>query len=210
MTYPPPDPEYLGPAAHTSGPGNKPIERVVIHSTVSACIPGGRYAVARYFRSPAAGGSAHYITDPSGEAQVVYDSVIAWHAPPNPRSAGIEMCDIPGPVPDDPPGSARRKAARRSWRWILPNQRRMLRRTALLTAELCLANDVPVTWLTAAELRAGQHGITSHANVSEAFHQTTHWDPGWWPRRTFMKQTRRYAREIKAGTPADVIRKDIA
>jgi hypothetical protein len=51
MTYPPPNPVYLGPAAHTSEGSNKPIDRIVIHATVSPCVEGGARNVARYFRS---------------------------------------------------------------------------------------------------------------------------------------------------------------
>jgi len=198
MTHiPPPDPPWEGPAAHDSGPGNIPATRVVIHSTVSPCEPGGRHDIARYFRSEVAKGSAHYVTDPVGACQVVHDHVIAWHAPPNAHSFGIEMCDTPGPVPGDRPGSALFKAAKRAWRWRRPNQQALLHVTAQLTAELCGAYDIPTTFLSPRMLRAGRHGITTHANVSKAFGQSTHWDPGFWPRRRFMRLTRDYLAELK-------------
>lgn len=201
-SYPPPSPPYLGPPAHFHTGSNKPIRRVVIHSTVSPCVPGGARAIARYFQSPASGGSAHYTTDPAETIQAAWDSVDCWHAPPSRHSLGIEMCDIPGPVPDDTPGSAAWKAAKRAWRWVKPNQRRMLRRTARLTAQLCLAYGIPIRFLSAAELRAdrtelGAAGITTHANVSQAFHQSTHWDPGFWPRRRFMRLVRHYAAQLQ-------------
>lgn len=192
----PPTPPYLGPAHRSSSGSNKPINRVVIHSTVSPCEPGGARRIAAYFRSSAAGGSAHYVVDPGEEVQVVWDSTVAWHAPPNPRSLGVEMCDIPGPVPDDKPWTARWKALRRSWRWVRPEQRRMLARSARLTAHLCAAYDVPVRFLSPSQLRAGRRGITTHANVSAAWRQSTHWDPGWWPRRRFMRMVRREYREL--------------
>lgn len=197
MTFPAPAPPYLGPPFRYSSGSNKPIWRIVIHSTVSRCEPGGARAIAAYFRSNSAAGSAHYVIDPAEVVQSAYDSVIAWHAPPNQHSLGNEMCDIPGPVPDDPPGSARWKALRRAWRWVLPNQQRMLRRTAELTAQQALAYDVPIVFLKPDELLQGRHGITTHANVSKAFHQSTHWDPGWWPRRRFMRLVRKYARQIE-------------
>lgn len=191
-----PAPPYVGPAAHTTIGDNKPVDRIVVHSTVSPCEPGGARRIGAYFRSPDAGGSAHYVVDPAEAVQVVYDSVIAWHAPPNRNSLGVEMCDDPGPVPDDPPGSARWKAMRRSWRWVLPNQRRMLRRTARLVAELCAAYDVPPVFRTPAQLRAGKRGITTHAYVSATWRQTNHWDPGWWPRGRFMWLVRRHYKRI--------------
>lgn len=198
MPIAPPNPDYVGPPDKFSEGDNKPITRVVIHSTVSRCEPGGARAIGAYFRSENAGGSAHYIIDPSEVVQSAWDSVIAWHAPPNPRSLGNEMCDIPGPVPGDKPGSAKWKAAKRSWRWVRPNQRKMLRRTARLTARQCLAYGIPIQFLKPADLRAGMRGITTHANVSAAWGQSTHWDPGFWPRRWFMRLVRKYAKQIKA------------
>ena len=198
MTIKPPAPPYLGPPDKSSTGLNAPINRVVIHSTVSPCEPGGARNIAAYFRSPSAGGSAHYIVDPEETVQSAYDSVIAWHAPPNSRSLGIEMCDIPGPVPGDARGTARWKALKRSWRWARPNQRKMLERTARVTARLCLAYDVPIEFVTAAGLRAGKRGITTHHLVSQAWGQSTHWDPGWWPRRKFMRLVRKRAAELRA------------
>lgn len=203
----PPNPPYRGPAAHTSAGANKPLHRIAIHSTVSPCEPGGAEKIAAYFRSPSSGGSAHYVVDPDKVVQVVFDNVVAWHAPgcdwsatshPEPESVhsiGIEMCDTPGPVPGDKPGSAKWKAAKRAWRWGNPNQLKMLHRTARLTARLCAAYGIPPQFLTVAELKAGKNGVTTHNNVSTAFHRSTHWDPGFWPRRYFMTLVRaRYKR----------------
>lgn len=195
--FPPPSPPYVGPAAHTSGPGNKPIDRIVIHSTVSPCQPGGARDIGRYFASEASGGSAHYIVDPAEVVQSVFDSVVAWHAPPNPHSLGVEMCDIPGPRPREPKSKAWWRALRRSWRWVRPNQIAMLRRTARLTAQLCLAYDVPPVFVGPRGLRAGRRGVTTHAAVSTAFRQSTHWDPGLWPRRAFMRQVRSEVARIR-------------
>lgn len=196
VRIPPPDPEYCGPAAHTTAGPNLPATRVVIHSTVSPCQPGGRYDIAAYFRSPASGGSAHYVVDPVGAVQVVGDHTIAWHAPPNQHSLGIEMCDIPGPVPGDKRVTAVWKAAKRAWRWRRPNQQAMLHVTAQLTARLCGAYDVPVRFVSVRGLRRGKHGVTTHNNVSRAWHQSTHWDPGFWPRRRFMRLVASYHAEL--------------
>lgn len=183
MAFHAPSPKYLGPAAHTSGPGNKPIYRIVLHSTVSRCERGGAANIARYFRSEGSGGSAHYVTDPGEVVQVVYDSVIAWHAPPNDHSLGVEMCDMPSS------SSARR--------WRDDEHKAMFRRTARLTAQLCLAYDVPAWYRSAWSLRRGRKGVTTHAQVSQAFKQSSHWDPGKWPRRRFMRLVRKYVREMK-------------
>jgi hypothetical protein len=56
---------------------------------------------------------------------------------------------------------------------------------------VCAAYDVPVVFLTPADLLAGKHGITTHANVSLAFGESTHWDPGFWPQYRFMRLVRK-------------------
>jgi hypothetical protein len=58
---------------------------------------------------------------------------------------------------------------------------------------------VPVRFLSAQQLLAGEHGITTHANVTQAFHQSTHWDPGLWPKRAFMRQVRAFVDELEQG-----------
>lgn len=186
MDYPAPSPRYIGPPAHSTFGENKPIKRIVIHSTVSPCVPGGAVKIANYFRSNSAGGSAHYVVDPEETIQAAYDSVICWHAPPNEGSIGIEMCDMPGAEPSVKKGGELWKRLKASWRWRNDNQKKMLRRTAKLTAQLCLAYNIPIQWLGPGDLKRGMRGITSHNNVSEAFGQSTHWDPGWWPRKKFM------------------------
>lgn len=198
--FKPPSPVYMGPPAHHSGTGNKPIRRIVIHSTVSPCVRGGARAIARYFQSENAGGSAQYVVDPGEVIQSAYDSVVCWHAPPNPNTLGLEMCDMPGPIPGDGRIPALLKAGRRTWRWGKPEQQRMLKRTARLTAELCLAYDVPVRFLGKRQLRklgTRAEGITTHANTSLAFGQSTHWDPGFWPRRQFMIMVRAEVARLK-------------
>jgi hypothetical protein len=164
MNYPAPNPKYAGPPKFHGAANNDPITRVVIHGTVSRCVPGGAIAVARYFRDlvirPS---SAHYVCDPLFTRQVTWDSVVAYHAPPNQHSIGIELCDIQG-------GSPRR--------WRGPNHRLMLNRGALVTAKLCAAYGIPPIRLTVTELKEGKHGICGHVDVSNAFHQTDHTDPG--------------------------------
>lgn len=182
-TIKPPSPPYLGPAAHTSVGDNRPIRRIVIHSTVGPTKAGSARAIAAYFRSKTAGGSAHYVVDADEVVQVVYDGVIAWHAPPNRGSLGVEMCDYPHPTS---------KA-----RWKDADHRAMLERTAVLVAQLALAYDVPIRWRGVRGLRAGWTGITTHAAVAQAFRQSTHWDPGAWPRRRFMRKVRRHAARLR-------------
>lgn len=200
--YPSPAPRYLGPPARHSGLGNRPIRRVVVHSAVIPCEPGRARQLAAMNRTGATGGSWHYATDPAEVVQCSYDSVVCHHAPPNTGSIGIEMADWPARPPSARRGSRLWRNLRGSWRWAGRNHRRMLRRTAELAAELCLAEGLPVVFLSPRQLRAGRRGITTHANVSAAWGQSTHWDPGWWPRRRFMRIAKRHARNITRGDHA--------
>lgn len=186
--YNPPSPVYLGPASKSSAGSNKPIKRIVIHCTVSACKPGGARDIAAYFRSAASGGSAHYVVDPKETVQVVYDGVIAWHAPPNGNSLGIELCD---PMTDFKGGAGR---------WTDAAHQEMLLRAAKLVAQLCLAYNVPSRKLSVASLKLGRAGVCGHIDVSNAFRQSSHWDPGPnFPWKAFMKEVRKQKRAIKRG-----------
>ena len=188
--------------AHSSNYGdreNHPIKWNVIHSTVSPCVPGGARNIARLIdqNHPNQGKSWQYVIDPAEVIQCVGDSFVAWHCGFNTHSLAYEMCDVPGPVPDDKPGSAAWKAAKRAWRWSRPNQIKMLNRTARLVARNSLAYDIPMRFVGVKGLLAGKRGITTHACMSKAFKKSTHWDPGFWPKRTFVLLVRAHAVRIK-------------
>jgi hypothetical protein len=206
MTYPPPSPPVIGgiPANH-SGTGNHPITRVVVHSAVMENRPGAARMLGAWNRNGTTGGSWHYAVDADDTFQCSYDRFVCWHAPPNSRSIGIEMADRPIPGSGRPGARSTTKAraiAEAAWRrsiarWQTPRHRRMLRRTARLVAELLLANDLPPVLLTPAACRAGRRGIATHATVSAAFGQSSHWDPGAWPERRFMRLVRKYYNQQK-------------
>jgi N-acetylmuramoyl-L-alanine amidase CwlA len=177
-----PSPPYVGPAARHGASNNKPISRIVIHCTVSPCVPGGARNVARMFRTTTRPASAHYVVDPNEAVQVVFDSVVAYHAPPNQHALGIELCDM-----QSGPGS----------RWQDGNHKAMLARAAPLVAGLCAAYGVPMVKLSPADLKAGKRGICGHIDVSHAWGQTTHVDPEatpGFPWASFMDQIRAAAR----------------
>jgi N-acetyl-anhydromuramyl-L-alanine amidase AmpD len=152
-------PGYPG---HTSG-SQSSVSRIVIHGTVSPCVKGGAESVAKYFQSSGAGGSAHYVVDPSEVVQCYSEKTICWHAPPNANSIGVELCD--------PQTGA-------SSRWADANHEAMLVRAAALVREIAARWNVPLVRLSVADLKAGRRGICGHVDVSQAFHQTDHTDPG--------------------------------
>lgn len=186
---PPPSPDYVGPPKWYGKRVNKPIRRIVIHEPQSACERGAARNIARYFKITSRPSSYHYCVDPGEEVQIVWDSYVAYHAPPNSHSLGVAMA-----------GYSRRFwwLKKRNWfKWKKPNQKRVLDRTARLVAQLCLAYDVPPWFRGYRALRKGRQGVTTHAKVSKAWRRTDHWDPGAWPRRRFMRKVRRYYREIQ-------------
>lgn len=182
--YPAPNPPYLGPAKYYSTGGNKPINRIVMHSTVGPTKGGSARGVANYFaHAVTRPSSAHYAVDAVEVVQVVFDGDTAYHAPPNAHSIGVEMCDYPHPTSGA--------------RWEDKDHKALLNNAARLVAELCLAYDVPPWFVGPVRLRLGRRGVTTHAAVRDAWHQTDHWDPGAWPRRAFMREVRRQVKAIK-------------
>jgi hypothetical protein len=189
MTYRSPSPIYLGPVSfHGDRRGNRPIRRIVIHMTVSPCVPGGARATAAYFRSPAAGGSAHYVVDPGEVVQAEYDSVVCYHDGVNTHELGVEMCGYPESNP-----------VKAALNWAKPSYRQTLNKTARLTAQLLLAEGLPVRFLKVEDLGYLAEGVTTHANESLAFKRSTHWDPGVWPRRRFMRKVRKHVKRLRGG-----------
>lgn len=161
-------------AAHDSGTGNAPPTRIVIHATCpnvgypNASAAGTALGTARYFQSQSAGGSAHYVCDGVSEQHCVPDNVVAWHAPPNAHSIGIEICAEGGDYP---------KSYTRA-QWLSDAVWPGVLRAAARTRELCDRYGVPMVKLSPADLAAQRHGICGHVDVSNAFKQSTHSDPG--------------------------------
>lgn len=149
--------------ARLHGDDQDHVNRIVIHATVSPCVSGGARNVARYFQSQEAGGSAHYVVDPGEIVQCVKDGTVAYHAPPNTDTLGVELCD-----PQTGPAS----------RWGDAAHVEMLARAAGLVRQLAAIHKVPLVRLTVADLKAGKRGICGHVDVSNAFKLSDHGDPG--------------------------------
>jgi N-acetylmuramoyl-L-alanine amidase CwlA len=180
-SYPAPSPQFV--EARWMG-GRQTPRLVVMHSTVSPCAIGGALNIARMFALMDRVASAHYVVDPADTIQCVPDHRVAFHCGYNDDSIGVEMCEYP------------------SWtnlaRWSTRPHRRMRRRAVDLVAQLCLAYAIPPHYVGPRALLAGRHGITTHRAMSRAFKRSTHWDPGAWPRRAFMRAVRRRIDELKA------------
>jgi N-acetyl-anhydromuramyl-L-alanine amidase AmpD len=159
------------------------IDVVVIHTAEVTERTDAAEAVARWFSRTSTQVSAHYCVDAESVVQCVRERDIAWHARGgNARSIGIELAGFAGQSADE---------------WSDAYSRAVLERAAELTATICSRHRVPIKRLKATDLRSGRRGITGHADVSEAFRKSDHWDPGPhfpWPRflalvRTSLRMT---------------------
>lgn len=189
-----PAPPYVGPANRHGGKGNKPIKRIVLHSTVGPTKPGSARSIARMFNTTSRAASAHYIVDGGEVVQDLYDSYVAYHAPPNSNSLGVEICDNPGPSESRPYSADR---------WESGDHRKALLLTAELVAGLCKAYGIPIRKLSSSDLRAGKQGICGHVDISYAWSQTSHWDPGKFPWSDFIRLVKKAAKGEDIG--AEVI-----
>lgn len=187
MTYPPStvtvaEPPITVEAYHRTPGVNTPVSRIVIHCTSprngrypSASAEGMARGTALYFTLASSGGSAHYIEDVAAEEHCLRDEMIAWHAPPNPHSLGIEICGM---------------ASYTREQWLSDQVWPAVRRAKDRALELHGRHNVPWRRLTVADLRRGEHGICGHVEVAKAFLQSHHTDPGdGFPWDVFMADT---------------------
>lgn len=108
--------------------------------------------------------SYHWAVDLDSIAAMVPPDDIAYHAPPNWH--GEAIC-LTGRAARDWTGTS---DGVDDW----PE----LRLAATLAGRRCWARGWPVRRLTVAQLQAGQTGICGHVDISAAFKQTDHTDPG--------------------------------
>lgn len=154
---------FIQAARYTKVAGaNLPINRIVIHDMEAAETATTAEAVANMFRTTTREASAHFCIDSNSIVGCVPLDCIAWHAPPNSHSIGLEHAGY---------------VRQRRLEWLDSYGVAMLTRSAALTARLCKQFSIPVVRLSAADLRAGKRGICGHDAVSAAWRRTDHTDP---------------------------------
>lgn len=142
---------------------NGVVTRVVLHDEEYPVSVHSAEDIAHYFASKTPGTSAHYTVDADSVEHCVAENAVAYHAPPNTGSIGIEH-----------DGYARFTKAD----WATPGSVATLKRSAILTAGICLRHGIPVKYIGKDDLLAGKTGITFHRDVSNAWGRSTHQDPG--------------------------------
>jgi hypothetical protein len=215
-TFPPPSPVRILTDKH-GGPQTPTL--VVMHATVSPTRAGMARAIARMFRDSDRDSSAHYVVDEAEVIQCVGDHRIAWHCGYNADSLAIEMCFMPLldslrnwllPADQRTGDKVGTHARIIPLRWLQPAPRRMFRRSVNLAGDLCLSYGIRPRYIGVRKVRAWDAagrpaalgGITTHAVMTKAFRRSTHWDPGAWPRRLFIRRVRRHVEARRAAVEA--------
>jgi N-acetyl-anhydromuramyl-L-alanine amidase AmpD len=149
----------------TKGPRGGPIQLAVMHTVEVPEKPTTAEAVARYFATTDRKASAHWCCDADSTVGCVRESDIAYAAPgSNHNGVHVELAGY---------------AAQTGKDWADPYSQRMLKEQAApLVRAICKRHAIPTRFVDAAGLKAGQWGITTHAEVTKAFHRSSHTDPG--------------------------------
>ena len=173
-------------AVHNSGSRKvKDLQYVVIHSEEADTAE----STAVWFSNPHCSASTQLAIDDNICFRTLADQLIPWGAPPlNLHGLHVEQA-----------GYARWP----KWRWM--RHINTIKRTAYRTAYWCWSYNIPARFLSVNQLKelgmspgVGKGGITSHRNVSLAFGESDHMDPGTgYPYTTFMFFVKYYLRKMK-------------
>lgn len=188
--------KFIEAANYTAGRPGGPILGIVIHDEEFPEGVNSAEQIAAFFHNQpknqasdssvsnpvvsSGGSSAHYTHDSDSSVQCVKDEDTAWDAPPNTGWPHL------GHEHD---GFAKQTREE----WLDEHGRKMLRRSAKLTAKQSARSGIPVRRLTVAQLQAKEKGFAGHVDVSLAFKMTTHSDPGGgFPWDWYLTRVRRY------------------
>lgn len=163
------------------------IKYVVIHTAETPETDSAAEGVANYFKNIDRVASAHITVDNNSAVRSVADKDTAWAAPPcNSNGLHLELA-----------GRSSQSAA--NWSDVYSTQ--LLKNAAVIAAQWCMANNIYIRKLTTAQLKEGKiTGIVGHADVTNAFHQSDHTDPGrFFPWKQFIDLTYVEYRRRKCG-----------
>lgn len=138
------------------------IKYIVLHDTEGG---GSAANIASYFHGSSAEGSAHLVVDDHGAYRCLADNVIPWGAP-GANTDGFHIEQL---------GYA-------SWtkaEWMQHDD--MLHRVAYKVAQHCKLFGIPCKYRTAAAVKAGTPGVTTHLQITRSGiggAAGTHTDPG--------------------------------
>ncbi len=148
-------------------PAGRKVRLIVVHTMEAAEKGETAESCARYFQTVEKPVSAHYCLDNNSVVQCVQTKDIAYCAP-GANKDGIHL---------EHAGFARQTVSE----WLDAYSKAMLELSAELVGRILLPKfDIPCQWLSPADIKAGQKGITSHWNITKAYPELggSHTDPG--------------------------------
>lgn len=157
-----PDLPWMPPRSWTNA-NRARVRLIVIHTTEGAARTGAARDGAAYDQRRTDGTSAHYYVDDREVVQCVRTADVAHTAMYSGNQAGIhtELC-----------------ARAYQIDWNSAYAQSMLRRAARQCARDADGWKIPVRKLTAAQVAAGEEGFCGHVDISNAWHESDHTDPG--------------------------------
>lgn len=163
---------------------------IVQHTTESE---GGNTNVIGYLERNWGTGSYHQMVDFDGEGvRLVPDNKQAWGAMPQGNKRGLHVCAM----------------GRAEWtreRWL--QEGKLLERHAQIYAEWNKVHGIPLVRISWQQFKDGVRGVVTHDDISKAFRESDHWDPGTgFPLDVVIKR----AIEINGGSPTAPIGDDMA
>lgn len=142
----------------------RPIRVIVIHTGETSEGPTAAEGMCSWAANPAAGGSFHIAVDTDSACRSVDDADTAWGAP-GVNADGLHL-ELAG------------RAGQTTSEWADASSEEIMRRGAAVVADWETTYDIPIRWLTDAELADGEtRGFCTHAQASRVF-GGDHWDPG--------------------------------
>jgi hypothetical protein len=167
MAQSPEYPRYLWmqPRSWTRGRAAGPARMIVIHTTEGSEGPTSAEDGAAYDQRRTDGTSAHFYVDSDSVVQCVRTTDTAHTAAGRGNMYGIhiEVCG---------------RAGQSATQWADKASRDTLDHLAGLCRTLRVKYPVPLVNLTPAQVRELQRGFAEHDDVSRAWGETDHWDPG--------------------------------
>lgn len=156
------------------GRQGKRVRLIVVHCTVSPEMGTGAENVARYFVNPSRKGSTHCVADSNSIVGCVHDNDTAYGAGgANNDGWHIELVGYPQQTLTE---------------WTDKFGIDMFRVAAPVIRRKATQWGIPYKWLTVEEIRRGDSGFCTHADIEAAYPSTGHWDPGTnFPKTLFME-----------------------
>lgn len=188
-----PDLKWVVPKAWNSGRASGQPSVIVIHTTEGSSHGNSAEDGAAYDARRTDGTSAHYYIDNTSVVQCVRTTDRANTARASGNRIGIhyELCG---------------RAAFTPAQWSNAYGTAMLRLAAKQAARDAKKHGIPIVKLSVADVKAGKKGFCGHVDISYAFGESDHTDPGKsFPWATFLGMVKEYA----TGGVSNVSAKDV-